>query len=246
MFTSKDYTDIYDGMSYVQYRSMPQNWWECVDHAKRIAESEFGGGTIIQWWNGSPQHDDTIGYAGKNVVVLQSHGRNWGVNVNLDPDFGTSMARRLGFSRDEWLSLPPVFDRRSPVRESQLIQRYAGNGKPTFLYNFSGISSPFAYVPEMMRLLHPFRTKFNMVDLSQIHAHRIYDLLGLFDQAAGLITIDTSTFHLAPASNVPWIGLRVDGWCQSVPKNGCVFDCYYSQVPKKLKEMENVIASFLH
>lgn len=245
MFTSKDYVDIYDGMSYVDYRSMPQNWWECVDPARRIAEAEFGGATVVQWWNGTPKNEDTIGFKGKNVAVVQCHGRNWGIDMKLDPDFGSSMTRRLGFSREEWLSLPPVFDRRSAARESILIQHHIKESKPTLLYNFTGISSPFAYVPEMMRVLHDYKNRFHMVDLGQIHAPRIYDLLGLYEQSKGLITIDTSTGHLAPATNIPTIWLTVPGWCRSVPRGNVRFTCPYSEVPANLANIRKAIDSLL-
>lgn len=242
MFTSKDYVSIYDGMSYVDWTAMPQNWWECVDPARKIADREFGGGVVVQWWNGTPANDDTIGFNGKNVAVLQSHGKNWGVNIGLDPDFGTSMARRLGFTRDEWLALPPVFDRRNYQREAMLVQRYYSPDRPMLLYNFTGVSSPFAYVPEMMRLLVPFRRDFNVVDLGQVRAYRIYDLLGLYEMAAGLITIDTATGHLAPATNVPVIWLTVPGWTTSVAHGNVAFTCKYNEVPSKLNDIKDALA----
>src|SRR5678815_1634297 len=105
---------------------------------------------------------------------IQSHGHNWGVNCDLDPDYGTSMARRMGFNRQEWLSLAPVFDLRNREREATLVKHHR-NSKPMLLYNFTGVTAPFPYVPEMMRLLHPFRRDFNMVDVGAIHCHRLYD-----------------------------------------------------------------------
>lgn len=246
MFTSKDYVSVYDGMSYVTYYSMPQNWWECVDPARRLAEKEFGGGTVVQWWNSVPKHEDTIGFNGKTIAVLQSHGRNWGVDVKLDPDFGTSMARRLGFSRQEWLALPPVFDRRNRQREAELVERFSRLGKPLMLYNFTGQSSPFAYVPEMMAMLKPFRKDFNLVDIGQVRATRIFDLLGLYEAALGLITIDTSTGHLAPATNIPIIWFTVPGWCSSVPHGNVRFTCPYDQVPRRRQEINDAIVSLLH
>ena len=210
---------------------------------KTIAEEIYGGGVVVQFWQEDPKHDDTIGFDGRPWTVLQSHGLLHGVNLELDPDYGTSMARRCGFSREEWLSLPLVFDRRNETREKELVQKIIGNDiRPLLLYNLTGISSPFPFVPEILNpLMQRFGRYFKLVDLSKVNGWRIYDLLGLYDCASLLITSDTFSLHLAPASRIGYVGFCVDGWTSSVCKGNCLLQMKYSETPKRVSEVLDVV-----
>lgn len=243
VITSTDYCQIYDGVSYVKPHPIRMGWWECVPTAKQIAEELYGGGTVLQFWQMPPQHDDTIGFGGRNWATLQSHGRMHGVNMALDPDYGTSMARRCGFSRDEWRSLPVIFDRRSPERETELASRYRSH-KPMLLVGLTGVSSPFPYTPEVWSKLGQFAKDFSIVDIGKIRCHRPYDLLTLMDHAAGLITSDTFTAHLSVASEIPTVWCTVDGWTASVPRGKCQLEVKYSQVKQRLDQIMSVVASW--
>lgn len=77
-----------------------------------------------------------------------------------------------------------------------------------------------------------------MLDLGKIRAHRIYDLLGFYDRAIGLITTDTATAHLAPASKVPTLWFTVPGWGKSVPRGNVALHVQYDQVPRYLGEID--------
>jgi len=186
--TSSEYTSIYEGTSYVTPYPMNANWWMMVPQAKKIANELFGGGSVVQFWQLPPEKGDEIGANGNAFTTLQCHGNEHGVNMALDPDYGTSMARRCGFSRDEWIRLPLVFDRRNTVREQTLIRNVIGADKrKVLLYNFNGISSPFPFMPEVVNALTSrFSKDFKFVDIGKIQATRIFDLLGLYDRAAGL------------------------------------------------------------
>ncbi len=142
------------------------------------------------------------------------------------------------------MSLPLVFDRRSPSREAALAELVLGkNQKPVVLYNFTGVSSPFAYVPEVMRTVMKYTNKFKFIDLGKIMAHRIFDLLGLMDRAVGMITCDTATLHLAPAAKLPYFAYVVDGWSQSVPKGNVFRTVSYNQCLPRLAEMDTFLSS---
>jgi hypothetical protein len=117
------------------------------------------------------------------------------------------------------------------------------NTKPIVLYNFSGVSSPFAYVPEVMKTVLKYSGKFKFIDLGKVVAHRIFDLLGLYDRAVGLITIDSATLHLAPASQLKYFAYLVDGWSQSVPRGNVFRSVSYSQCLARLAEMDEFLSS---
>ena len=77
------------------------------------------------------------------------------------------------------------------------------------------ISNTYWYltaVPELMAALEPLRSKFEFVDIGKIQAHRIYDLLGLYDRASALITVDSATLHLAEGGQIPRIAFVQNGW----------------------------------
>lgn len=245
VITSTEYGSVYDGVSYVQPYLLREHWWSGIPKAKRIAQELFGHGIVCQFWHEPPAHDDTIGHGGRNWTTLQSHGQSHGVNLDYDPDYGTSMARRCGFGRDEWIHLPLVFDRRSPVREESLLKNVRGTDpRPMLLFNFQGISSPFAFAPEILNpLMQRYGKHFKLVDLGSVRAHRIYDLLGLYDHAAGLITSDTATAHLAPASSIPWVLYHVDGWTQSVGKGNCQLSIGYNETPGRVAEVMSWVES---
>jgi hypothetical protein len=120
---------------------------------------------------------------------------------------------------------------------------HSRQGKPLLLVNFSGHSSPFAWVPEVMRAVNQFQQQFNIVDIGRLKAQRIYDLLGLFDAAAGLITIDTATLHLAAGSAVPYIAYTRADWSSSVPKGNCVLEIKYrdEEVKGRMGEVVRVL-----
>lgn len=243
VIVSREYAGVFDGVSYVKPYPIPDHWWKGISKARQIAESLGGNAVVPQWWNDDPTHTRMINEACKGNFVLQCHGNEWGVDVAAWPDYGTSMASRCGFTREEWLSLPLVFDRRSPVREERLWARVVGNeARPVILYNFGGISSPFTFLPEVTNTMRlKFGRQFRFVDLSKVMAERIYDMLGLYDRARGLLTSDTATLHLAAGSATPYVAFLVNGWTGSIPKGNCVFNCRYSETPAKLQQVMAIL-----
>jgi ADP-heptose:LPS heptosyltransferase len=82
------------------------------------------------------------------------------------------------------------------------------------------------------------------VDIGHVSAHRIFDLLGLYDRAAGLITADTATAHLAVGSKVPAIWFTIPDWRGSVPRGNCVWHCTYAEILGKIEEIMAVVESW--
>lgn len=242
--SSSDYSSVYDGVSYVSVFPVNGNWYMQIPFARDVAHHHFGSCIVPQWWHETDRHQEICReQAQEHITVLQSHGRAWGVDMSKNPDYGTSMWWRCGFSKEEMMTLPLVFDKRKPDREEVLAAPFVKSGKPLLLYNFTGHSSPFAPFPEVMKVISKHSNRFKFVDLGRITAYRIYDLLGLFDRAVGMVTIDTATLHLAPASKLPYFAYIVNGWSQSVPKGNVVGRAYYSEAVGKLAELDKFLNS---
>jgi hypothetical protein len=244
VITSTQYMSVFEGISYTNPVASNWEWWEGIPKAKQLADDQFGGGIILQWWLDAeaqpPFHyPDLIKNPGG--IILQCHGREWGVDIARWPDYGTSMWDRAGFTREEMKTLPLVFDRRDYQRELVLYHQVKDRKNlPLLLINFNGQSSPFAAVPEVMGVINRFRRRFQIVDLGLIRAEKIFDLLGLYDRAVGLVTIDTSTLHLAPATRIPYFAYTVGGWNSSVPKRNCQCEVKYTEAgkPEHLASLE--------
>lgn len=240
IMVSTGYASVLDGVSYVKPMPVHWEWWQGVPNARRLAAEQFGGGIVCQWWHESAERIQLIEQANAGGVVLQSHGQEWGVDINRWPNYGTSMWDRAGFTPEEMMHLPLVFDRRDANRERVLLSQHKGRGnKPLLLVSFAGHSSPFAPHPEVMRVVNEFAGRFQIVDLGRIKAARIYDLLGLMDAAAGMITIDTATLHLAAATKIPYLAYTrgPNDWCRSVPKGNCVKEIHYGHALQRLNEV---------
>lgn len=129
------------------------------------------------------------------------------------------------FDEDQWFSLgmarmfnsklPLVFDKRDYERETVLRKSvFPKTTKPVILVNVTaGKSSAFMGGAELFRTVQKQCPEFAFVDLGAVQAERIYDLLGLYERAAALVTIDTGTVHLAAATSLPVISLiGPKGW----------------------------------
>ena len=83
-----------------------------------------------------------------------------------------------------------------------------------------------------------------MVSLASFKATRIYDLLGLYDIAAGLVSIDTATTHLAAASKVPLLAFCRCGWSSAIPKPGATI-VRYDKAHTELDTIDTFMKSLL-
>ena len=206
VITSKEHASVFEGVSYVDAVPMEYHWFHDLNKARQWAELSFPG-----------------------CVTTQLHGANWAATPDDQPSYSWTMWDRAGLL-SEYAKLPLIFDKRDAARERMLLDRYNRKRLPMLLVNWSGYTSPFAPVPEVMNALDVFRGHFIVVNLGEILAHRIYDLLGLMDNAIGMLTIDTATLHLAAASPTPYIAFcRDDGQSGSIPKGNCVLRVPYSK-----------------
>jgi hypothetical protein len=123
---------------------------------------------------------------------------------------------RLGGFSNLWRKYPLVFDRRDSQREQTLIDNQRLT-KPAILVSTKGISSPFANSEQLINGLQSRFPDYQILDLANVQGERLYDLLGLMDRAACLVTIDTATLWLANAAKCPVVTLINQGWWGSTP-----------------------------
>ncbi len=76
------------------------------------------------------------------------------------------------------------------------------------------------------------------MNTNETNAHRIFDLLGLMDAAAGMITVDTASLHLLAAAKCPYVALTRDhGQARSIPKGNCVLNVGYTEALRRMSEI---------
>lgn len=136
---------------------------------------------------------------------------------------------------------PLVFDKRDYMREEQLSSRTFKTDKPKILVKLHGHSSPFPdgeYVWNELRQIKDVE----LVNLDEVKAERLYDLLGLMDRAECMITVDTSTTHLAQASRCPTIQLTNNlTFGASPPRGNCILRFPYKNVRQNMSSVVGLI-----
>lgn len=198
LMVSREFADILDGVSYV----IPHPVGIPNDHlevAIRLAHKEF-----------------------KRVIVAQVWGGPLFYQEKLCPSYNMESWRMAGF-RQKFTdySWRPLFDRRDREREKALVDKVSTD-KPMLLVNLThSTSSPFPQGASLLQVLRGTLGKeLNIVDVGSLKLHRIYDLLGLMEASACILTIDTALLHLAAAvpvpcfalvNNDPWLGSECRG-----------------------------------
>lgn len=248
VIASMPYHTIYEGVSYAYGLGAP---WP-IDHhgvslARQFAWHYFGNCVVPKWWDDS-QHDSQVVAENEHAMVMSYKGKRLVLDRRQNPTYQIDQWLRTGFTLEEMTSLPLIFDQRNSAREQDLIRTYVHGEKPILLVNWEGQTSPFAMVPEITKAIRHLLKHFQIIDLGQIRAPRIFDLLGLMDIAAGMITVDTATLHLAAASRIPYIALLTQGphgWGRSTPRGCCVLKLFYEETAKNLDRIVFHVQSFL-
>lgn len=220
LMVSKSYFPILDGTSYVN----PVIW-----------EGDFGDlrGALASQQN---KWQDI------KTTQVYGHGMSFPHHTSSFLHESYNQVGRAG----DFGKLPLIFDRRDYQREKVLVQKVTSK-KPFVLVACNGISSPFQHGGELKQLLtREFGNQFDIIDLSTIFAHRFYDLLGLFDKARCLVTIDTGHMHLARASKVPVVALVTNGptpWHSSAPLEGQILRVMYNDFKTRQSEIVSAIGN---
>lgn len=145
---------------------------------------------------------------------------------------------------------PLIFDKRNPNREAALVTRIRGkDSRPLFLYNVTGNSSPFSQADRLISALtEKWRPQLHFVNVSSLDLSYFQDLLAVLDVSVGMLSIDTSTIHLMPASKTPYIALCNDTkgeWWSSVPRGNCPLRLGYTETIPALTIIHDVIADMV-
>lgn len=243
VLTSQEYGSILEGVSYVQPWLEPLHWVNDVGRARRLAELRYGWSVVPKWWD-DPGHLPPPVVNGDPVATLKIGNRTMEVPAAQWDSYQLSQWRAMGFQSKDMLEWPLVFDRRHRMRELDLVKRVFRTSKKKLLFNlFGGGSSPFGFDPEVMREIYRYGPHFEIVNLAAVRANRIFDLLGLFDRSAGLITSDTSTLHLAGACEIPYVAYVANGGGGSIPKGNCQLAIRYGETVNRLGELRQWIES---
>lgn len=222
---SRDFMDVLDGVGYVKPEIFDGPYTK-VEEAVDQARANF-----------------------EHVIVSQVWGETWRVPHECE-SYSMEMWRMAGYL-DRWSDpkMKLVFDKRSPEREARLIrQNVMKNRKPIMLTCLSGgHSGPFSdWQVFQFDLKQRWQKKFQIIDLSGIVAHRIYDLLGLYELADVLVTIDTATLHLSMAVDIPTIALlndKGDKWIESLLRKQPLVAIPYKRSLMRMEEIHTAIAN---
>jgi len=214
LVVAKEYVDLLDGVSYVE----PVRWdgdWEDPLAAAR----HFG------------------------AENAQAYGFRSGIHYNpKDGHFAEVCWRKLGYAFDD--NAPLILDRRSPAREATLAASVFKTSKPRILVNLIGHSSPLSQSDInfiMTGLMRQFGQSCEIIDLKNVWADRLYDLIGLMDRSNILVTADTATLWLAHASRIANVLIS-----RGSPKRGnCKLWILYHQIKQRWPEISMAIRASL-
>lgn len=236
---SKDYWSIFEGVSYVNPIVVEYHWWKGVKRAKEYALRLGYDPIVVKWWD-EPGAKPPGQLDAPKKISLTIHGNRTVIDANEWDSFQASQWRYAGFTMEQMMTWPLVFDRRNKDREYALCSKYFTRNEKYLLVNLSMTgTSPFRHAAQAMALCR--KVGVHVINLQAVRAHRIYDLLGLYDMANGLITSDTSTLHLASASDIPYIALLNNGGSGSIPKGNCIKSIRYGDFHKKLGEYMSAV-----
>lgn len=200
----RQWADILKGVSYVN----PVIWEGTDDSLHRAIET----------------------HRGRHLWVTQA----W---MNPDPirqtdSFAKEQWRYVGFL-NEYGKWPLIFDKRSREREAQLVSKHIPKSKrPKILVATRSVSGPYRYGPLLLSTLQALDAE--IIDMNDVKAERVYDMIGLYDAADLLVTIDTVHLHLARASQCPVIFLQNDGWRGAPPIPHCITSWRYAELGSDL------------
>lgn len=232
VIVAQQFASILEGVSYVSPLVVDMNWWADLFKAKALGEQRFGHCITPKFW-------DCPGLKAPMQLNGDPELKGW------NQSYQTSQWCYAGFTMRQFWEWPLVFDRRDAQREEVLRKATFKTDKPKLLVNLNaGGTSPFPCIKLVNDTIREMG-RFEVVDLQTVKAHRIYDLLGLYDSAAGLVTSDTATLHLTGASSVPYLAFVNNDGMGSVPKGNCIGSLRYSQASQSKAKITETISKFL-
>jgi len=180
-------------------------------------------------------------------LLAQAFGRHW------------TGSRELAYNETAWLScgltseqfhdtinFPLVLDRRDKEREEFLVRRHVKGGKPLLVLSVAcGRSSPFgAHWIFTNAIRNKWGKVFEIINLCDVRAPRIFDILALLDRARLVIASDSFPLHLLTACQTPFIALVNDSpWCSTTTRRPSLLRLPYAQVIGNMRQVHSAVAS---
>lgn len=243
LMVAKEYAPLLEGVSYVDpivFDGQAHELDRALTQARILADNEV----ICTQVNGPLELVEELVYkpAGQTRAVTTSYQKEmWKIAGKL-ADWGNYPEHPCG-------QLPLVFDKPSLDREGALLEKaFAGRkNKKVILLAADGLSSPFPYKKLLLYLLKEC-SRFHVVDLGEVKAHRLFDLLALYRSAHALVAVDSAPLHLANAvPNLPVFALVNDRpllWNGSSWRANHAFYCRYADFPNRAPAMMTLLEEF--
>lgn len=221
LMVSKDYALLLAGCSYIE----PLIWegdWTDLNGALAQAQERF-----------------------KNVVSLSTFGKSLSL-VRQTPSFALEQWRQAGMLKDYGTGMALWFDERNREREAALVKRHLDQrtGVKVILLADHSYSSPFEQMDDLVQLLRENFGDCQIVRLSEVKAEQVYDLLGLYELAHVLVSIETMHLHLAQATGLPVIALTTDKpelWHGTAWRKQFVLQCRYADYEQRKDEIVKAV-----
>ena len=221
VITSEKFSSIFEGCSYIGKVLISPGQWGDLHGAVRFGKSKYS-----------------------DVVILQCHGENFPFK-HTKPSFQHEVYDRVGLL-NYWATMKPDFDRRNFGREKALLDGYQLTGQKYILVADHSESSQFKEIEELkVMLATKFGSEYRLVMLSSIKAEKIFDLLGVYENAVALVSTESVHTHLAWATNVPMFVLAANGWRGSAMRNGFKFYIKYADWEYRKNDLIESLDKFL-
>ncbi len=218
LITSREYAPLVAGLDYLNL-AVYEGHWQDLRGALKYAKQNF-----------------------TNVVNLSTYGKDFPFQ-HKTTSFLMEPWERVGRLRD-FDKLPLVITGRNMMRELKLINRIT-NKRPYVLLADHGESSPFAAKNELFKVLQEvLGPTHDIIRLSEFHAEHFFDLIGLYENAALLVSIETAHLHLSKACNVPVIAFVNDKpsrWHGTPKQARFLWHCRYGDFELRKAELVQVL-----
>lgn len=225
LMVSKEFAPVLDGVSYVDPVVFNDDWQQ-LEKAAKLAASEYRKVKVCQV--AGPKEETNKAYLAAGMK------------------FGDSMTE--SFCKDQWRiaghfpsfkdNHPLIFDRRDPKREAELLKSFhpVSSRQVVILFYGGGLTSPYPYKDLLWEYLNAriHKRQCQFIDLGGVKAERFYDLLGVYELADILVSVDSAPLHLAQACpKLAVIALTQDKptlWHGSPWRNNRVMTIRYSDI----------------
>lgn len=229
LMVAEEYAGLLEGVSYVEPVIYKGPHYE-IGNAVAQAEAEKRDWICTQ-------------VNGPMAAVAEFVYRRAGQDCAKTTSFQKEMFKVAGRLAEWDNNYPLIFDQRDPVREDKLCAEWMKPGKKYVLAALDGLTSPFPYKALVLELLK--HCGYSVLDLAQVKAERIYDLLGLYDRALCLVAIDSAPLQLARGClTLPVLALANDSpllWNGSSWRPNHWWYCRYRDFPLRAVEMIEAI-----